>query len=108
MKYGLVLLLAGLVSGCASSSQPLTLTTVATDVSEGLAAYQAALGAAEQAASVNPAVAAKIQAVATKAAPYVALAQTAAGQASTAQPLATLSAQLLLDAAPYIVVKPNQ
>ena len=108
MKYALVFTLAILASGCASNGQPVTLSAVATDVSEGLAAYQAALGAAEQAASVNPAVEAEIQAVAAKAAPYVAAAQTASGQASTAQPLATLSAELLLDAAPYILVKPQQ
>ena len=97
------------VTGCAqiAADAPAVVTEVGQVASAGLAAYQAALGAAEQAEAGNPAIEAEIQAVAAKAAPYVADAQQAAAQASTAPALAALSAELLLDAAPHIIVTPN-
>ena len=98
-----------LVAGCANlpSNTPAVMTQVATDASAALAAYQAALGAAEQAEAGNPATEITIQAVAAKAAPYVANAQTVAAQATTAVTLAQLTAELLLDAAPHVTVVPN-
>ena len=96
-------------AGCTqlTAGTPAVVTEVGQVASAGLAAYQAALGAAEQAELGNPSVEAEIQAVAAKAAPYVADAQTAVAQTSTAPSLAALSAELLLDAAPHIVVTPN-
>jgi hypothetical protein len=94
------------IAAAVTAPVPAVVTTAATDVGAALAAYQAALGAAEQAEAANPAVQAKIAAVAAKAAPYIQAAKTATGQAATAPTLSALTAELLLDAAPYIVVKP--
>ncbi len=104
-----VVFLLASTAACAQMSQPSpALVTDAGQVaSAALAAYQAALGAAEQAEAGDPAVEAVVQSITAAAAPYVADAQTAAAQAATAPTLAALSAELLLDAAPHITVVPN-
>ncbi len=96
-------------AGCAQmdTTSPAVVTEVGQVASAALAAYQAALGAAEQAEAGHPSVEADIKAIGAAAAPYVADAQTAAAQASTAPTLTALSAELLLDAAPHITVLPN-
>ena len=96
-------------AGCAqmNTGSPAVVTEVGQVASAAVAAYQAALGAAEQAEAGNPSVEADIKAIAAAAAPYVADAQTVAANASTAPTLAALSAELLLDAAPHIKVTPN-
>ena len=107
MKALASIALLAILSGCASAgTSPAVMTQAGTAASAGLASYRAALGIAEQAEASNPAVAAKIAAVAAKAAPYVADAGVVASQASTAPTLSALAAELLLDAAPYIVAVP--
>ena len=92
----IVALISVLAAGCSSQGEPgsAVVTEAGQVATSALKAYQAALGAAEQAQ-------------AAKAAPYVSDASSLAAQASTAPTLAALSADLLLDAAPYILVTPN-
>ncbi len=96
-------------AGCTSQNgaTPAVTTQVGQVATAALASYQAALGAAEQAEAANPAVRTEIRTVTATAAPYIADAQTAASQASTAPTLASLAAELLADAAPYILVAPS-
>ena len=64
-----------------------------------LDAYQAGLGIAQVALRGNPALLAKINATAAKAAPFIAAVQAGVTDASTAPNLSALAAELLVEAA---------
>ena len=109
LRFLSIAFICALGAGCTSQNgaTPAVMTQVGQVASTALASYQAALGAAEQAEAANPAVQTEITTIAAEAAPYVANAQTVASQASTAPTLASLAAELLADAAPYILVAPS-
>ena len=73
-----------------------------------LASYQAALGLAQVALRGNPQLLARVNEVAAKAAPYVAAAELGVNEAGAATSLSLFAAQMLIEAAPYIVAVPRK
>lgn len=108
MRLALALTTALTLAGCAGTTmQSAVPVAVVTDAQRALASYQAALGIAQVAFANDPLSLAKINAVAAKAAPYVAQVQAGVTQASTAPTLASLAAELLIDGAAAITATPN-
>ena len=104
----LALLVGTVVAACspAQLQRPVPVS-VTSNAATALASYQAALGVAEVALRGNPALLDRVRALEAQAAPYVAVAQTGVAEAATAPSLAALAAQMLIEAAPYILALSN-